>query len=287
MTLIHPNIVPENDLRLRHDFGELLYLNEREVAHGNWFKLVNMYNPAYCDLSPENSYWISGENEKGDIVLTQAGRIYYWPETSLAEEAHSMFYAGRGEGQLCNVTAPAAGRIGGVVFCPGSHWIRPDFRGRQLSHLLARLGRAYAMSRWPVDWAIALVAPLLVEKGVSAGYGYKHASRSIFYPDSPWGDLEVVLAYLSQSEAYQDIAEYLGKEFSGSMTEGLSTASAPRPRDDKATYRKDHWVPFLARCISGSRASSAFLVDDGALMMPAFAGPHAASFVRARPSRLE
>ena len=77
MTLIYPNIVPENDLRLpdaltvkhgparllsrfvlegdkaargmglrlrlRHDFGELLYLNEREVAHGNWFKLVNMY----------------------------------------------------------------------------------------------------------------------------------------------------------------------------------------------------------------------------------------------------
>jgi hypothetical protein len=41
-------------------------------------------------LFRENSYWISGENEEGDIVLTQAGRIYYWPETSLAEEAHSM-----------------------------------------------------------------------------------------------------------------------------------------------------------------------------------------------------
>jgi hypothetical protein len=95
MTLIYPNIVPENNLRLpdaltikhgparllsrfvlegdkaarqmglrlrlRHDFGELLYLNEREVARGNWFRLVNMYNPAHCDLSPENSYWISGE----------------------------------------------------------------------------------------------------------------------------------------------------------------------------------------------------------------------------------
>jgi hypothetical protein len=73
MTLIYPNIVPENNLRLpdaltikhgparllsrfvlegdkaarqmglrlrlRHDFGELLYLNEREVAHG---KLVQI-----------------------------------------------------------------------------------------------------------------------------------------------------------------------------------------------------------------------------------------------------
>jgi hypothetical protein len=57
-----------------------------------------------------------------------------------------------------------------------------------------------------------LVAPVLIEKGVSAGYGYKHASRSIFYPASPWGDLEVVLAYLSQNEAYKDIAEYLATE---------------------------------------------------------------------------
>ena len=73
-----------------------------------------------------------------------------------------MFYAGHDEGQLCKVTTPAARRIGGVVFCAGSHWIRPDFRGRRLSHLLARLGRAYAIARWPIEWAIALVAPVLV-----------------------------------------------------------------------------------------------------------------------------
>src|SRR5437763_4327378 len=156
MVAIYPNIVPQNDLRLpdaltikhgpagllarfvlegdkaarqmgfrlrlRHDFGELLYLNEREVAHGSWFKLVNMFNPAYCDLSPENSYWISGENDAGEIVLAQAGRIYYWPETSLAEEARAMFYAGCAEGRHCTVTAPAAKEIAGVVFCAGSHW---------------------------------------------------------------------------------------------------------------------------------------------------------------------
>jgi hypothetical protein len=276
MTPIYPNIVPENNLRLpdaltikhgpvamlakfvlegdkaarqigirlrlRHDFGELLYLNEREVAHGNWFKLVNMFNPAYCDLSPENSYWISGEDDRGEIVLAQAGRIYYWPDTSLAKEARAMFYAGRDEGRICKVTAPAAHRISGVVFCGGSHWIQQDFRGRRLSHLLARLGRAYAMSRWPVDWGIALVAPVLVDKGVSAGYGYKHASRSIFYPASPWGDLEVVLAYLSAVEAYDDLGEYLTNELAGSDTEGLLSASTRRLRDDKVTSTSSEGV---------------------------------------------
>ena len=222
-------------LRLRHDFGELLYLNEREVAHGNWFKLVNMYNPAYCDLSPENSYWISGENEAGDIVLTQAGRIYYWPETTLAQEAHAMFYAGRGRDHLCKVTASAAERIGGVVFCAGSHWIRPDFRGHRLSHLLARLGRAYAMSRWPVDWAIALVAPVLVKRASVRATATSMPVAASFYPASPWGDLEVVLAYLSRSEAYEDIAEYLGNEFSGSAAGRFVAASSRRPREDRVT----------------------------------------------------
>jgi hypothetical protein len=276
MSLVYPNIVPQNDLRLpdaltikhgparlvarfvlegdkaarqlgirlrlRYDFGELLYLNKQQVSNGNWFRLLNMFNPEYCDLLPENSYWISGENEQGEIVLTQAGRIYYWPDSNLQEEAHLMFYGGRVEGQVCQVTATAAKSITGVVFCGGSHWIRPDFRGRRLSHLLARLGRAYAVSRWPVDWGIALVAPVLVEKGVSAGYGYKHASHSIFYPGSPWGDLEVVLAYLSATESYDDLAEYLIKELSGSASDGFAAVSPRSPLDDRVTSTSSEGV---------------------------------------------
>lgn len=229
-------------LRLRHDFDELQYVNRQQVANKTWFPLVKMYSSEYCDLTPENAYWISGENEHGEIVLTQAGRVYYWPDKTLKDEAQSMFYAGHNEDQPCFVTAPAATFITGVVFCAGAHWIRPDFRGHRLSHLLARLGRAYAVSRWPVDWGIALVAPVLVENGVSAGYGYKHASRSIFYPGSPWGDLEVVLAYLSAAEAYDDIAEFLLAELSGSGNDWLKTMFSPRPRDERVTITSSEGV---------------------------------------------
>ena len=129
MTLIYPNIVPENNLRLldaltikhgparllahfvlegdkaarrkgirlrlRYDFPELLYFNKQQIAHGNWYRLPDNFNPEYSDLLPENSYWISGENKNGEIVLTQAGRIYYWPESTLEQEARMMFYAGK------------------------------------------------------------------------------------------------------------------------------------------------------------------------------------------------
>src|SRR4029078_6783683 len=46
-------------LRLRHDFHDLVYVNRQQVSQGNWFRMVNMFNPDYSDLSPDNSFWLS------------------------------------------------------------------------------------------------------------------------------------------------------------------------------------------------------------------------------------
>jgi hypothetical protein len=259
MTQIYPNLVPENNLRLpdaltiqhgpahllakfviegdkaarniglrlrlRHDFDELIRLNQQEIARGSWFRLVNMFNPEYSDVSPENGFWVSGETGDGEIAVTWAGRVYYWPDTNLSEQACAMFY-GRDDGQPCRVTAPAARSIGGVVLSAGSVWVRPEFRGMQLSRLFPRIGRAYACARWPIDWTISYVAPILVEKGVAAGYGQKYFSHSIFYPASPWGDLEVVVAYTPATEIYDDLEAFAASEF-----------SALRDSDPKAAVR--------------------------------------------------
>lgn len=222
-------------LRLRHDFGELVYVNKQQVSAGTWFPLVNMFDPAYCDLNPENSYWICGENDAGEVVLTQAGRIYNWPDSNLEEEARLMFYGGREKGQKCSVTADIAHEIGGVVFCAGSHWIHPDFRGHQLSELTARLGRAYAAARWPIDWAIALITPALVKKGVASGYGYKHAGRSVFYPGSYLGDLELVIAYMSAEETYEDLARFLADQLSDSAGPEFRSLPSYSPFDHNVT----------------------------------------------------
>jgi hypothetical protein len=261
MTLIYPNIVPENNLRLpdaltikhgpapllarfvlegdkaarakgiqlrlRYDFGELLYVNKQHTMAGSWYRLPNMFHPEYSNLSPENSYWISGEDDRGEIILTQAGRVYYWPETNLEQEARLMFYAGREVGQRCVVTAKDAKSVTGIVFYGGSGWVRPDFRGRQLMQLIPRLGRAYALARWPVDWGMSLVAPILVDKGVAEGYGYKHASYAILYPGSPWGDAEFVLVTVSASEAYDDFANLLNTTLSKPTLDHSAGSSLP------------------------------------------------------------
>src|SRR5262249_19802476 len=162
--------------------------------------LVNIFNPEYTDLTPENAFWLSGEDEKGEIVLTWAARVYNWPESTLEDNVGLFFCGKKDRPAACRVTPDAAQilrAINGVVFWGGRLWIRPELGPRQLPPLVGRIGRAFAVSRWPVDWIMCLVMPIIVEKGVAAGYGYRHMAPGIFFPGSPLGDLELFLLYLS------------------------------------------------------------------------------------------
>jgi hypothetical protein len=240
------------ELRLRHDFDELLYHSKSDIATKTQFRLMNMFNPEFTsELSPDNSYWICGTDRYGDIVLTQAGRVYYWPDSTLEDEARLMFYGGKELGQHCVVTAPDAKKITGVTFYGGQGWVRPDFRGRHVSRLFPRLGRAYAFARWPIDWSFSFVAPILVEKGVAEGYGYRHLSPSIVYPDTQWGRIDAVLVSLAAGEAYDDFADFLADEMSGlDQAEPAGLSSRDRVREESVTRTSSELV------FHGSRSRS-------------------------------
>ena len=163
-------------LRLRHDFDELVHINKRATASGTWFPLINMFNPTHTDLTPEDSFWLSGERDNGDIVMTWAARVYYWPDTSFKEEAPSFFCNRTETRQPCRVTAPDASDITGVVFWGGSFWIHPDFRHLGLSPLLGRLGRAFAVSMafnfvgYPIGAALAgSIASVSIDAAIIVG----------------------------------------------------------------------------------------------------------------------
>jgi hypothetical protein len=213
-------------LRLRHNFHDLRALNDAESARGNWFKLVYMFDPAVSDLTPENAFWLSAENDAGEIVACQAVRIYHWPNSTLADEARLMFYGGIEKGQRCIVTAKTAHEVRGWVYYGGALWVRPDHRGMGLSTIIPRLVRAYAASRWPIDWTISFVAKVQIEKGITAGYGYTDVSYSIRFPDSDWGDLEVALIRMSSADIFNDLASYLGAVAAGAETSSTSLAAS-------------------------------------------------------------
>jgi len=263
MTLAYPSIIPENNLRLpdaltikhgpapllarfilegdriaremgvslrvRHDFDELLYANRQHAKLNSWYPLVDAFNPDLVDLTPENAFWISGENAHGEIVTTRITRIYNWHDTNLAEQARAFWY-GEDDGQPCVVTAEAAKLISGVVAGGGAFWVRPDFRGKHLSHWIPRIGKAIACARWPIAWLFCYISIDHVRKGLAVNYGQKHLSYSVVYPGSPRG--EQVLAYTAEHEFYEDIAEVLESQSASKSMEGMS--SVP--------YRREHIV---------------------------------------------
>ncbi|MGH7091907.1 MAG: hypothetical protein ACREFB_00045, partial [Stellaceae bacterium] len=126
MALAYPNIVPPNNLRLpdaltikhgpaqllsrfviagdravrdaglllriRTDFDELVYVNQQHVAAGDWLTIPDAFNPDVAELNEENSFWVAGENENGEIVVTWAARIYDWIGTTLAKQIRVAWY---------------------------------------------------------------------------------------------------------------------------------------------------------------------------------------------------
>lgn len=201
-------------LRLRHDFDELVDINRYLVAKGLWYPLINMFDPEYTDLLPENAYWLSGEDEYGNIVLTWAARVFYWPETTLADHIGIMLCEKRDRPRSAVLTREAEiglRQVSGVVFWGGSYWIHPEFRHRRLSPLVGRLGRAFAVSRWPVDWVMCLVERKTLEGGYVGGYGYRHVVGGIGFPGSQFKG-EVLAVYLSADEAYEDMSEFMEAE---------------------------------------------------------------------------
>lgn len=209
-------------LRVRHDFDELLYVNRQYARSGSWYPLVDAFNPELANLTPENAFWTSGEDEAGEIVTTRVTRIYDWRNTNLAEQARTFFY-GEDRGQPCIVTAEAARSICGVAAGGAGFWVRPDYRGKHLSHWIPRIGKALACARWPVGWLFCYIDNEQVRKGLAANYGQKHLSYSIYYPGNPYGDIEFVLAYTAADEFYADIAEVLEARLSPRSSEGMSS----------------------------------------------------------------
>lgn len=223
-------------LRFRNDFDELVYLNKCEGARGNWRKIMDNFNPAMTDISAQNAFWIAGENEAGEIVTTSGGRLYYWPDTTLADHVVEAFF-GNDSGQACTLTAPAATLITGAVFLAGSTWVRPDYRGRELSQLLPRLARAFAMARWPLDWTMAFIQRPMADSGLAVGYGSKHLSYSVFFPETPYG--EIALSYTSGGEIYDDFETFLtdvdadpaGRKFAPRSSASLTHEVTRTPSD--------------------------------------------------------
>jgi hypothetical protein len=196
---------------------ELVEVNRQN--RDTWRPLLPLFDPAVGGATPEESFCIVGRNSRGDIVATQAARLYRWHNTTFHEEAESLrlLYAdperSKQPDETIEVTARDAKKVAGLVIFGGGAWYRPDYRGRQLAQILTRVSRACAYTRWKHDYTMSvMVESMQAKTGMAAKSGYSKMDWAVTFKGSICGPNEAIrcaLVWMDTDEMLSGIDEFL------------------------------------------------------------------------------
>ncbi len=183
-----------------------------------WRPILPLFDPACGGISDDNSFCILGHDAKGEIVATQAARLYRWAGTSFHEEASSLrlFYADpdrhRGERERVEVTAPIARHLTGAVIFAGGIWYRPDYRNVGLPYILPWLSRALAYTRWKHDFSMSIMAEEIYARGMARRSGYTKADWEVWLrhtPVDPAGNIRCALVWMDEDDLLGGVRDFL------------------------------------------------------------------------------
>jgi len=164
-------------IRFREDFNELRRVTDENPDRE---ELSPMFDPAHCDISRENGFWIEGVSPSGDIAHVQAVRVDTLGDTSLCEFWADNKPLFRPPGMNVDLdksqfdASPASRMIGGRACYHGELWIHEDYRGLHLASKLANLAMLLAAIRFQPDYLYCLIPPKTVRTGLSVRNGYLH-----------------------------------------------------------------------------------------------------------------
>lgn len=182
----------------------------------SWAPLWSGFNPAFSNLTPDNSFCILGYDSSGAVVATQAARYLDWQDTTYQREAESLrlMYAdpeaSKLPGEECKVTALAARGVSGRVVNTGAGWYRRDFRGKELVSLLPRMARALAYTRWATDCSVTMMAEPVVRGNVFPRTGYRNLEWEVRMLNSRGRIPRFALLWSKRDEMLEDLTEFLG-----------------------------------------------------------------------------
>ena len=199
----------------------LVFASMQELVTANrknsdsWRPLLPHYDPSYGGINSNNSFCILGLNHAGDVVATQAARLYALTDTSLFDEVTSLrlLYPcpdlQAREGESCAVSALAARAISGRIAFSGAAWYRPDYRGRDLVAALSRVSRAYAHAIWNTDHTVTFVSKSLVEKGFVQRCGYTNVEWGVELRGFPIGPYYGALVWIGTGQMVEDLSAFM------------------------------------------------------------------------------
>jgi hypothetical protein len=192
---------------------ELVAVNRANAD--SWRPLLPHYDPSFGGIDNQNAFCVVGLNRGGEVVATQAARLYTLTEASLHDEATSLrlFYpdpSAQGlDGESCVISATAARTIAGRVAFSGAAWYRPDYRARDLAPVMSRISRAYSHAIWNTDYAVTFVAKALVEKGFVQRCGYANLQWGVELHGFAIGHYHGALAWIDTGQMVEDLLMYM------------------------------------------------------------------------------
>lgn len=192
---------------------ELVRANE--ANSDSWRPLLALFDDRCLETTPENAFCVVGRDASGRVVATHAARLYDFSGTTFYDEAESLrlFYSDpesmRRPGEALDVTAPSAQKITGPTIFSGAAWYHPDFRGRSLSSILPRVGKAYALTRWPAATIVSFMAEEIHARGFASRFGYDNVDWAIGMKNTRVGTLRAALVSVSRERALDYVAAFL------------------------------------------------------------------------------
>jgi hypothetical protein len=192
---------------------ELVQTNE--ANSDSWRPLLALFDDRCLESTPDNTFCIVGRDATGRIVATHAARLYDFAGTTFYDEAVSLrlFYKDpermRRPGEALEITAPSARKITGLTIFSGAAWYHPDFRGRSLSTIMPRIGKAYALARWPASTIVSFMAEDIHARGFAPRFGYDTVDWEVGMKNTRVGTLRAALVSVSRERALEYIANFL------------------------------------------------------------------------------
>jgi len=201
------NIIEHNGLVLKtgrnlNTFRDLVEAQPERHA-------VAMFHATCSDECVEDVFWLTGFNNQGELVHTQAIKLFDISKMLLKVFLHHQVWNIFPPGYSPDYTERAfylsdeAQKMQGRVVYHGEIWLKDPYRGGELSLLLSRLMLIWCVTLWRPDYILGFQLPLTALKGLGARASYMRMEQRSLVMSNPRTNayFEAWLVWMSLSEA--------------------------------------------------------------------------------------
>jgi hypothetical protein len=196
---------------VEYDFDEF---NRFAATAPQWSDKGNpAYDPAYNELTPENSFWNCFRDARGEIVWCSANKIYRDASFADLVRSNKLIYDGSkppGPDRL-ELFSDDFDQIRGTICYIGSAWVHPKLRGNALPTLALALVQAKLLQDYDCDYVFAVIRHELMAKGVAINtYRFKHFNFGVRWIRADRGQsLDLWLMHQNRADMERELVEWV------------------------------------------------------------------------------